>query len=137
MAILKKLQDLCSSSGELPSSFVLENVVFDRKDVVGKGGEALVYRGDFNGRKVVVREVVMSERDWRSAHGQKIIKVTTKTKTGLFTVTHSVFLAYSARGGHAFATEPPKHHPVPRRLLREYRFIPNDSPTFHGDGISG
>ena len=76
-AAVKKLQDLCSSSGELPSSFMLKNVVFDRKDVVGKGGEASVYSGDLNGRKVVVREVVMSQTYRRFPAGKNIIKVIT------------------------------------------------------------
>ena len=76
-AAVRKLQDLCSSSGELPSSFMLKNVVFDRKDVVGKGGEASVYTGDLNGRKVVVREVVMSQAYQRSLSGKNVIKVIT------------------------------------------------------------
>lgn len=74
---LKKLQDLCSSSGELPSSFTLKNVTFDRRNVVGKGGEVSVYKGDLKGRSVVVREVVMSTSYRSSPEGKKIIKVIT------------------------------------------------------------
>jgi len=72
---LKLLQDLCSKSGELPSCYRLQNVMFDRRNVVGRGGEVLVYRGHFGGQAVVVREVVKPQRFWRSTAGQKIIKV--------------------------------------------------------------
>lgn len=57
---VKRLQDLCSISGRPPSSFELRDVTFDRKDVVGQGGEATVYLGHGKNRPVVVREVVRS-----------------------------------------------------------------------------
>lgn len=43
--------------------------------MVGRGGEVLVYRGHFDGRRVAVREVVMSQSDWNLPEGQEIIKV--------------------------------------------------------------
>jgi serine/threonine protein kinase len=50
-------------------------VTFDRGDVIGKGGEASVYRGNFNGQRVVVREVVMPRSSWGLPAGQKIVRV--------------------------------------------------------------
>jgi hypothetical protein len=50
-------------------------VTFDRGDVIGRGGEASVYRGNFDGQGVVVREVVMSRSSWRLPAGQNVIKV--------------------------------------------------------------
>lgn len=73
---LRLLQDLCTRSGELPACFRLENVTFNRGELVGKGGEASVYAGQLNNQKVVVREIVMTRDFWRSPEGKKIIKVT-------------------------------------------------------------
>ena len=95
---LKGLQDLCSSSGELPSSFTLKNVTFDRMNVVGKGGEVSVYSGDLKGQKVVVREVVMSPSYRSSPEGKKIIKVITNTEFRLSAATYTIsFSCLSAR----------------------------------------
>jgi hypothetical protein len=69
------LQDLCSNSGQLPSCLELPNVTFDRRNMVGRGGEVSVYGGDLNGRKVVVREVQMPRWFWSSPAGQEVIKV--------------------------------------------------------------
>jgi serine/threonine protein kinase len=73
---LKLLQDLCTRSGELPSSFQLNNVAVNRQNLVGRGGEVLVYAGYFGDQKVVVRETVMPRGFWSSPEGKKIIKVT-------------------------------------------------------------
>lgn len=72
---LKLLQDLCSSSGELPSSIWLDQVDVDREELIGKGGEAHIYAGVFAGQKVVVRDVVMPQRFWKSPAGQDTMKV--------------------------------------------------------------
>ena len=72
------LQDLCSVSGEIPSSYYLKDVTVDRCDVVGGGGEALVYGGYCNGRKVVVRQALAPRTNfWRSPDSQTVIKVIT------------------------------------------------------------
>lgn len=72
---LNLLQDLCFASGELPSSLTLYNVIFDRANVVGKGGEATIYSGHIKNQRVVVREVVMPREFWRSPDGKMVIKV--------------------------------------------------------------
>jgi hypothetical protein len=91
---LKLLQDLCSSSGELPSCCEFTNITLDR-NVVGRGGEALIYGGHFNGRKVVVRETVIPRKNfWRSAEGQTIIKVTSNLCSRSSTV--SYFITFSS-----------------------------------------
>ena len=74
---LKVLQDLCAASEELPSCYKLQSVVFDRRDVIGKGGEASIYSGNFIGQRVVLREVVMPRNYWRSPTGRNAIKVAT------------------------------------------------------------
>ena len=72
---LRLLQDLCSSSGELPSSIWLEQVVFDRDDLIGKGGEVHVYAGSFDGQKIVVRDVIRPRKFWTSLAGRDLMKV--------------------------------------------------------------
>lgn len=72
---LKLLQDLCFVSGELPSSYMLKDVSFDRGNVIGKGGEATIYSGFMNNQSVVVREVVMPRNFWPLPAGRQIIKV--------------------------------------------------------------
>lgn len=72
---LRLLQDLCSASEELPSSIWLDDVVFDRDDLIGKGGEVQVYAGSFRGQKIVVREVPKSRSFWNSPAGKETIKV--------------------------------------------------------------
>lgn len=72
---LKLLQDLSLKYGQPPSSFELFDITFDRRDVIGQGGEATVYRGQMNGQLVVVREVVKSEEEWNSPNGRRIIQV--------------------------------------------------------------
>lgn len=91
-AALELLQDLCSSSGELPSSYELKNVTFDRGDLVGKGGEVSVYGGNLNGVRVVVREVAMPRRFWGLPAGQEIIKVVATLSPRLSAITDSVHI---------------------------------------------
>jgi len=62
------------SSGELPSSLWIQQVVVD-KDVFEFGGEVLVYLGHFKGQKVVVRKVRPSRSTGTSCTGQDPIKV--------------------------------------------------------------
>lgn len=69
---------------------MLENVTFDRRNVVGKGGEVSVYSGDLKGRKVVVREVVMSTSYRGSPEGKEIIKVVMNTKLRLSAVAYTI-----------------------------------------------
>lgn len=73
--IVKALQDLCSFSGKLPAEYELSDVAFDRKDVIGRGGEAVVYRGRMGSQNVVIREVILSPRQWREPVGRKVIQV--------------------------------------------------------------
>lgn len=72
---MKLLQDLCLISGRPPSSFVLHDVTFDRRHVVGQGGQVTVWEGRMKNQQVVVREVVRSDSDWKSIKGKKIIQV--------------------------------------------------------------
>ena len=72
---LRLLQDLCMLSGELPSSMWLDRVVFDRGDLIGRGGEVHVYTGKFNGQTIVVREVPQGPEFWKSSAGRDTIKV--------------------------------------------------------------
>lgn len=73
--ILRKLQDLCSISGELPSSYWIPDVELDRGDIIGRGGEALVFAGYMGLKKVVVREVPKPRQFWRTPAGQNLRKV--------------------------------------------------------------
>lgn len=71
--------------------------------MVGKGGEASVYRGDFGGRAVVVREVVMPRTSWCLPAGRKIIKVIA-TGSAKVISGHIIFPAYTARGNNSRTT---------------------------------
>ena len=82
----------------LPSSYTLHNVTFDRKDLIGKGGEAAIYSGHFAGQRVVVREVLMPRKNWCLQAGQNIIKVIQDLLSILSTVADTVyFSSYTAR----------------------------------------
>ncbi|KAF8317568.1 kinase-like protein [Clavulina sp. PMI_390] len=72
---LKLLQDSCLHFLALPTSFKAGNVEFDRNDVIGRGGEATVYRGRMAGRTVVVREVVMAPWEWKGPSGRRITQL--------------------------------------------------------------
>ncbi|KAF8312283.1 kinase-like protein [Clavulina sp. PMI_390] len=76
---LRLLQDLCYLFRAVPPSFALKNVVFNKDHVIGKGGEATLYRGRFvdqgSSRTVVVREVVMPPSEWNSPAGRKVIRL--------------------------------------------------------------
>lgn len=75
--ILRLLQDLCSASEELPDIYSLSDVSVNWKRIIGKGGEAVVRLGVWEGRNVVVREVtVQGHRGWNSRSGQDTLKVT-------------------------------------------------------------
>lgn len=79
-------------------------MTINRRDVVGRGGEALVYAGYFDGQRVVVREVIMPRRNyWRSPDGQRIIKVIKDTLDER--LSHAIYpnnLVYSPGGDYPF-----------------------------------
>ena len=50
----------------------------------------LIYRGDFNGRSVVVRERIILQSDQCSPERKEIIKVIRKTKLRLSNVAHVI-----------------------------------------------
>jgi hypothetical protein len=72
---VRRLQDLCAASGELPSSMWLDSVVIDRSDLIGRGGEVLVYAGTFRGQTIVAREVAKPRSFWTTPAGQETAKV--------------------------------------------------------------
>lgn len=72
---LKTLQDLCYFSGKIPSSFELQGIAFNRNNMIGRGGEAIVYRVQLNGKNVVVREVTLPLWEWGSPVGRKVTQV--------------------------------------------------------------
>jgi len=53
---LKLLQDVCSASGELPTSYFLTDVEIDYRRVIGRGDEATIYSGLFRGRMIAARQ---------------------------------------------------------------------------------
>ncbi|KAF8306344.1 kinase-like protein [Clavulina sp. PMI_390] len=64
--VLQLLQDACSHSCCLPKSLTLSVISFDRRDVIARGGEVTVYRGQTQEVQVVVREVlpVLTDEEW-------------------------------------------------------------------------
>lgn len=76
VAVLRLLQDVCSTSGELPASYWLTDVTVNYRDCIGRGGEALVYMGTYKGSTVVVRQVSpLTRREWKSQLGQRTLTV--------------------------------------------------------------
>lgn len=75
--LLRLLQDMCSACGLLPSRYNLEGVQVNWRDrIVGGGGEALVFKGSYNGQVVVVREILKPNNEsWSGQAGQTIFKV--------------------------------------------------------------
>lgn len=100
-----------------PSSFELHSVTFDRRDVVGQGGEATVYRGQMDDQSIVVREVVRPLKAWRSSAGRKIIQVISNELDHPYTLT-SISIASTSRGHHSFRSSSSKHSTFPWDLLR-------------------
>ncbi|KAF8294804.1 kinase-like protein [Clavulina sp. PMI_390] len=78
---LRLLQDLCYYFCAIPRSFILENVLFSRtlESIVGRGGEATLYRGQVADgnyvRPVVVREVSMAPWEWELPVGRKVTQL--------------------------------------------------------------
>ncbi|KAF8308524.1 kinase-like protein [Clavulina sp. PMI_390] len=74
---LRLLQDLCFYFIAIPRAFALQHITFDRKDVIGRGGQAIAYSGSLKGysQRVVVREVVMAPWEWESPLGYKVTRL--------------------------------------------------------------
>lgn len=53
---MKLLQDVCSASDELPTSYFLTGVEIDYKRRIGIGGEAEIFAGLFRGRMIAARQ---------------------------------------------------------------------------------
>ena len=76
VTILRLLQDVCSASGELPSSYWLEGVTVRWKDCIGNGGEALIFLGSLQDQAVVARQVRRPGiRGWASEAGREALRV--------------------------------------------------------------
>ena len=74
--MLRLLQDVCSESGELPSSYWLKRVTVNWRKCIGKGGEALIFPGSFQDQKVVARQIHKPDsRGWGTESGQEALKV--------------------------------------------------------------
>jgi len=70
------MQDICSRSDELPSSYRLKDVKVHWRECIARGGEAFLYRGTLGNRQVVVREVQpLEDNSWTSDVGKRDTKV--------------------------------------------------------------
>ncbi|KAF8296972.1 hypothetical protein DL93DRAFT_764832 [Clavulina sp. PMI_390] len=72
---LRLLQDFCSHFCSIPSTFKLDGVQFDRRNVIGQGGEATIYRGVLGDKDVAIREVFLTPKERESPLERTIIKV--------------------------------------------------------------
>jgi hypothetical protein len=57
-AILKLLQDVCSTPKKLPTQWKIDSVDINWRTPMKMGGEAAIYTGRHNGASVVVRKVL-------------------------------------------------------------------------------
>lgn len=74
--ILRLLQDICSRSSELPTSYWLDGVEVHWRDYIAGGGEACIYPGTLGDLRVVIREVSKPENStWTSLAGNRITEV--------------------------------------------------------------
>ncbi|KAF8283289.1 kinase-like protein [Clavulina sp. PMI_390] len=91
---LRLVQDLSHHLCVTPSAFEVKGVTFDRKDVVGHGGEAIIYRGQMDGHEVVVREVPMSPTERKRSRGRKIIRLMNREAITHSQLCHSNILQF-------------------------------------------
>ena len=74
--MLRLLQDVCSSSGELPSKYWIRGISVNWRQYIARGGEAIIYQGTMGEQNVVVREILKpGENSWTSQAGKQVIKV--------------------------------------------------------------
>ncbi|KAF8292371.1 kinase-like protein, partial [Clavulina sp. PMI_390] len=72
--MLRLLQDCCSHAGTLPTQLGIRNVTFNRSQFLNRGGEAMLYKGRMDGHNIVVRELTISTRDWKTPRGHEAIQ---------------------------------------------------------------
>ncbi|KAF8294750.1 kinase-like protein [Clavulina sp. PMI_390] len=73
--ILRLLQDCSFYTGALPTAFILKNVVFDRKDRLGRGGDVIVYQGRMGRQSVVVRETVIGAQGGKGTLDLEVVQL--------------------------------------------------------------
>ena len=67
------MHDICDSSAQLPSQLRISGVIEGR--FFGSGGQAIISKGDFNGRAVAIRQPkVIRGYDWGSDSGISHLK---------------------------------------------------------------
>ena len=112
------MQDICSHSGELPSSYWLEDIGVRWRDYIARGGEACIYHGTLGDRKVVIREVSKpSNADWTSLKGQHVIKVSSSFSGTVKTAQTSV-IADQTRSALARSTSAPERDSLSGDMAR-------------------
>ncbi|KAF8301357.1 hypothetical protein DL93DRAFT_2173334 [Clavulina sp. PMI_390] len=70
---LRLLQDCCSHASALPTQLKIENVMISKLQLLGRGGEAVLYKGQMDGRNIVIREPIPAG-EWGSLQGGEIIQ---------------------------------------------------------------
>lgn len=74
---LRLLQDICTASGELPTSCWVYEVNVNVLRPISSGGEAIIYHGTYKERAVAVRNVVPPGGNWDSLGARHTLKVST------------------------------------------------------------
>ncbi|KAF8296906.1 hypothetical protein DL93DRAFT_782906 [Clavulina sp. PMI_390] len=85
---LRALQDACYDTVSLPATLVLEELSFDRRHVLGKGGEATVYKGRTPRGMVAVREIFLTPTNWESTMRRTVTQVAISTVINSCTAHH-------------------------------------------------
>ena len=120
--MLRFLQDICSRSGELPSSLWLKDVTVHREDYIARGGEACIYRGTLGNRKVVVREISKpGSADWTSREGEHVIEVWLHTAVWHAKAAETLVAADQARNSYACTNPTPERDPASGSMERLWR----------------
>ncbi|KAF8319723.1 kinase-like protein [Clavulina sp. PMI_390] len=72
---LRLLQDFSYYARAVPTAFTLKDVTFNRGDLVGRGGEAIIYRGQLAERPVAVREIPVPSKYWDGPEGHQVTQL--------------------------------------------------------------
>lgn len=81
---LRVLQDVCSLLTSLPDALQLEGVRPDWKSPFRTGGEAVVYRAQYQGSEVIVRKIIPSPTS--TPNDSEVLRVRNCSKFGQITV---------------------------------------------------
>jgi hypothetical protein len=133
--MLRLLQDICSTSGELPSKYWLPGISANWRNYIARGGEATIYKGTMGEKNIVVREISKpGEADWASPAGESVIKVLSTSVMSKLCIEWSAKVDQTGDNS-ALSTSTSPYHSTPGDIPRICRGAPHDDNAIHGEGV--